>query len=86
VPDGMIAILKQRIGEIRDAGGELFDQLHPGEHVRIQGGPFEGYDAIFDARIPGKERVRVLLKVISDRKIPIELPTGQIARYPKRNS
>ena len=78
VPDGLINAIRQRVGEINSAGGELFDLLKPGETVLVHTGPFAGYEAIFDARLPGKERVRVLLRILKDRKIPIELPAGYI--------
>lgn len=43
-------------------GGETFDRLKAGDGVTVQAGPFRGYGAIFDARLPGDARVRVLLK------------------------
>ena len=78
VPDGLIHAIRERVDEINAAGGELFDVLKPGETVLVHSGPFAGYEAIFDARLPGRERVRVLLKMLRDRKIPIELPAGYI--------
>jgi transcription antitermination factor NusG len=78
VPDGLIHAIRLRVDEINSAGGELFDILKPGETVLVHSGPFAGYEAIFDARLPGKERVRVLLKMLRDRKMPIELPAGYI--------
>lgn len=80
VPDHLIHGIRQRIGEIADAGGELFDSLKTGDAVLIRSGPFAGYEAIFDLRLPGSERVRVLLKMLSDRKIPLELDAGQIEK------
>ena len=60
-------------------GGELFDGLNPGDTIVISDGPFAGYEAIFDARLPGSERVRVLLQLLnSQRQIPVELKAGQI--------
>jgi transcription elongation factor/antiterminator RfaH len=78
IPDGLIHAIRSRVEEINAAGGELFDLLTPGETVLVHSGPFAGYEAIFDARLPGKERVRVLLKMLRDRKMPIELPAGFI--------
>src|SRR5512137_2589358 len=78
VPDGLIHAIRQRVDEINSAGGELFEALKPGETVLVHSGPFAGYEAIFDARLPGKERVRVLLKMLRDRKMPVELPAGYI--------
>jgi transcription antitermination factor NusG len=83
VPDGVIHAIRERVEEINSAGGELFDVLKPGETVLVHSGPFAGYEAIFDARLPGKERVRVLLKMLRDRKMPIELPAGYVR--PRKN-
>jgi transcription antitermination factor NusG len=81
VPENLIVELKKRIKEIAEAGGEKFLGLKTGDPVIIQEGPFYGYEAIFDARISGNERVRVLLELmINQRQVPIELNAGQISR------
>ena len=54
--------------------------LKPGEIVVIQDGPFTGQEAIFDTRISGNERVRVLLSLLRGRQMPLVLPSGQIER------
>lgn len=61
VPDVLIRELRERLAEIEAAGGLVFDALKPGDLVRITSGPLAGYEAIFDMRLPGKERVQVLL-------------------------
>ena len=73
VPDALINALRRRVEEINAAGGEFFDGLQKGDYVKITAGPFEGYEAIFDERLDGQERVRVLLRLLSDRSIPVEL-------------
>lgn len=78
VPDSLIDALGKRVNEINESGGELFNSLKPGDRVRIQEGPFTGYEAIFSARTNGNERVRVLLELISDRKVILELSADQI--------
>jgi transcription antitermination factor NusG len=78
VPDGLIHAIRQRVDEINIVGGELFDTLRSGDAVVIHSGPFAGYEAIFDARLPGPERVRVLLKLLRNRQMPVDLPAGQI--------
>jgi transcription antitermination factor NusG len=85
VPDNFITAIRQRVLEISAAGGELFDGLKPGDKVVIQGGPFEGYEAVFDISIPGNERVRVLLKLLNDKAVRLELPVGQIGK-PRKSS
>ncbi len=84
VPESLILAIQKRVKEIADAGGEIFDGLTSGDSVQIQAGPFEGYAAIFDARLPGTERVRVLLQFLSSRKVPIELDASQIRKVNKR--
>ncbi len=83
VPENLIHAIQKRVEEIAAAGGELFDGLKPGDTVKISSGPFAGYEALFDTRLPGSERVRVLIKMLSDRRVPVELRVGQIER--KRN-
>lgn len=79
VPDNLIRALKKRIQEINAAGGEVFDGLKSGDEVLIHDGPFAGYGAIFDARLSGSARVRVLLKLMGDQRIvPMELDVSQI--------
>jgi transcription antitermination factor NusG len=84
VPDELVPTLRQRVDAIDADGGELFHGLKAGETVRIVEGPFAGYEAIFDARLPGSERVRVLLKLLQRRQVPVELSAGQIQRNVKR--
>jgi transcription antitermination factor NusG len=80
VPDNLIHAISKRVEELAEAGGELFDGLQSGDEIRISEGPFAGYEAIFDTRIPGSERVRVLIQMLSDRQIPVELRAGQIKK------
>jgi transcriptional antiterminator RfaH len=81
VPENLIYALEKRIKEINDAGGEVLEGLKSGDKIRIQAGPFSGFEGIFDYRLPGKERVRVLLKFLGDpRQVPLELDVSQIRK------
>lgn len=81
VPDHLIAELRKRMDAIAAAGGEMLEGVRPGDVVRIQEGPLQGYEAIFDTRLPGTERVRVLLELLgSRRRVPVELKAGQIKK------
>ncbi len=81
VPGHIVQGLQKRIQEINEAGGEVFDGLERGDKVRIHDGPFSGYEAVFDTRLPGEERVRVLLRLINDkRQVPVDLQAGQIRK------
>jgi transcriptional antiterminator RfaH len=80
VPDALVNAIRRHLDDVNAAGGELFDGLKQGDGVSIQDGPFAGYEAIFDSRLPGNQRVRVLLQLLSKQRLPLELPSGQIRR------
>jgi transcriptional antiterminator RfaH len=91
VPDHFIHELKRRLGQIQAAGGLALDGLGPGDSVRIVAGPFAGYEAVFDSRLPGRERVRVLLELIAQsqrrdqqRFVSVELNAGSIEKVRPR--
>jgi len=80
VPEGLISAVRRKVDRINGLGGELYDGLKHGDTVEITSGPFAGYEAIFDDRLPGTERVRVLLKLLQTRQFPVELPAAQVQR------
>lgn len=80
VADNVIATIKHRVDEINRAGSEMYAGWKRGDSLLIQEGIFSGFEAIFDAHISGDERVRVLLRLLNTRQIPVELPTWQIQR------
>ncbi|MEW5868640.1 MAG: transcription termination/antitermination NusG family protein [Chloroflexota bacterium] len=85
VPDNLVHAIQKRVEEINAAGGEVFDGLEQGQTVKISAGPFQGFEAIFDVRLPGTERVRVLLELLgSRRQVPVVLSAGQIERKKKK--
>jgi transcription antitermination factor NusG len=80
VPGDLVEAIHARVSAIAAAGGELYLGLARGDAVVIKSGPFAGYEAIFDTRLNGGERVRVLLTMLGDRQIPVELVEGQLSR------
>jgi transcription antitermination factor NusG len=80
VPENLIIAVRQRVEDIAKAGGENLDGLHKGDVVIINYGPFEGFQAIFDVKIPGNERVRILLQLLDSRHIPVELSAASISK------
>ena len=79
VSDHLIDALRQHLRSFNASGRERFEKFHPGDMVTIHGGPFAGYEAIFDIRLPGRDRVKVLLKILENSPIRVELPIEQIA-------
>jgi len=84
VPDNLIQSIRRQVEEINAESSNQEAGLNRGERVVIQGGPFDGYEAIFDARLPGRERVRVLLKLLQVRQMNLELPATQIQRQKQK--
>lgn len=83
VPDSLIEQLQKRLAEIEAQGGIVRQAFEAGETVRIVDGPFSGYEAIFDARLPGDDRVQVLLAFLSSHPHPVQLDEGDIAKTHK---
>ena len=80
VQDALIAELKAQLQEIQAAGGLNMAELQAGDRVRISEGPFAGYDAIFDAYLPGNQRVQVLLAFLSSQPQPVKLEPHTIRK------
>jgi len=79
IPDYLINILQQYLESINALKSEVSERFQPGDVVAIHRGPFAGYEAIFDARLPGRDRVEVLLKILRGSQIRVELPIEQIS-------
>lgn len=78
VPDDLLLAIQEKVEHFNAPGKYLSEEFRSGEVVTIETGPLAGYRAIFDARLPGNERVRVLLQLLSDRQICVELSVNQI--------
>ena len=86
VPDGLIQAIRRRTEQIEAGGGAQLAGIKRGETVVIEGGPFAGYEAIFDAQVAGKERARVLLNFLQVQTMKLELPGEQIRRAKRREA
>jgi transcriptional antiterminator RfaH len=84
VPDALVYALRRKLESTPFERPDLLPGVVPGDVVQIDAGPFEGYMAVFDARLPGTERVRVLLKMLNDRQLSVELVANQV-RMVKKN-
>ncbi len=80
VPLNLIQEIKQRLAVIESQGGLTLEKLKPGDRVRITSGLFAGYEAIFDARLPGNRRVQVLLSFLSSAPQPVKLDAADIQK------
>ncbi len=80
VPESLINALRRHLEEKNKSGGEPSFDLKQGETVVIRDGLFNGYEAIFNARLSGNDRVRVLIRLLRDRQTFLELPAEQVQR------
>lgn len=78
VPPNLIAEIKQRLTAFEGNGGFVL-KFKKGDRVRIVDGLFEGYEAIFDSRLPGDRRVQVLLSFLSASPQTVKLDLVDIA-------
>lgn len=79
VPEALITQLRRRIASIQAAGGLVLHDLTHGDTVTITAGPFAGYEAIFDLRLKGSDRVRVLLELLR-RQVTVEIDAGSLRK------
>ena len=79
VPDAFIQTIRNKINGMRIAKEEA-RAFKPGDQVEINSGPFAGYQALFDTRLSGNERVRVLLQMVQDRQVCLEISGEQIEK------
>jgi transcriptional antiterminator RfaH len=78
VPDHLINALQEYLETINTAKSKLSERFQLGDFVTIRGGPFAGYEAIFNAHLPGRDRVEVLLNLLQGPQIRVQLPVEQI--------
>jgi transcriptional antiterminator RfaH len=78
IPDAVIASLRRHIAELDSSDQDPALKFQRGDHVQIHQGPLEGYQAIFDHGLPGKQRVKVLLELMGERSLPVELSSLSI--------
>jgi hypothetical protein len=55
-----------------------------GDPVWIREGLFEGFEGIFDVRLSGGERCRILLKMIHHRFVPIDVESEVVGPISER--
>ena len=90
IAEHLMANLRARLVVVQRAGGRAFASMEKGDVVRVTRGPFSGYDALFDARLQGHKRVRVLLALLrggavgSGRCLPLELDARDIKKRHRR--
>ena len=84
VPENLVQELRSYLEEINAAGGAVVLGPKKGDRIVIVDGAFEGYEAIFDTSLPGKNRVQVLLTYLGQQPKRVQLDADQIAKASKK--
>ena len=85
VPAKLVTELRLRLQSVEREGGLNFSGLKQGDSIRVVSGPFAGYEAIFDARLNGTDRVQVLLSFLSSHPHPVKIHVDDIEKIkPKK--
>jgi transcription elongation factor/antiterminator RfaH len=85
VPTSLVHELEQHLSAIEQDNGAA-RQFKQGDPVSIVDGVFEGYKAIFDTHLPGKDRVRVLLTYLNDQPKQLQISSEQITKQDTNKS
>jgi transcription antitermination factor NusG len=78
LPEAALAVIKVQVAAMSDSEGRGRPEYRHGSQIKIIHGSFKGYEALFDAQLQGQDRVRVLLKMLSDRLVAVELESDAI--------
>jgi transcriptional antiterminator RfaH len=74
-------MLREHVEAITRLRPDISNSFHPGDLVMIQAGPFSGYEAIFNAHLPGRQRAEVLLKMLEGSQLRVELAIEHITPH-----
>jgi transcription antitermination factor NusG len=75
VPAGVLAGIRRKVEQMFPALNATAPDFRPGEPVRVIEGPFRGYEGIFNARLSGSDRARVLLGFLQTQQKNLIIPT-----------
>lgn len=78
VPEEIIRTIQNNVDQINQNPDSGQSQFIHGDPVIIQGGPFEGYQAIFDTHLEGSERVRLLIKLLRGQQVRVQVPSRMV--------
>jgi transcription elongation factor/antiterminator RfaH len=82
VPPEVIEALRKRVAH-HDQARPVEEVFRHGERVLIDSGPMRGVEAVFDARLDGKARARVLVDFLR-RQVAVDLDVQQLQRIDPR--
>jgi transcription antitermination factor NusG len=78
VPENLIQALKKKLSNSDLVVKPDLELLKAGDAVVIKNGPFDGFEGIFQTHLSGRERVQILLKMLSNQSVSLDLPEWQV--------
>jgi transcriptional antiterminator RfaH len=75
VPDAIINGIRRQVDALNADHAMGAERFTKGAQLEIVGGPFEGFEAIFDTRLSGRDRVRVLIQLVHAQQLPAVIST-----------
>jgi transcriptional antiterminator RfaH len=78
VSDDVIDVIKKNVLQMNRDVKEPQKGIKQGDKVLIKGGPFEGYQAIFDSELDGSDRVRLLIQLLHQEHVRIQVPVSMV--------
>lgn len=81
VGDSLIQTIQKQIENIAESSNQSVVHFQTGDWVVINDGPFANYKAMFDCRLSGQARVRVLLELLQGQKMRLELSAQQLQPF-----
>ncbi len=85
VPDSLIGTLRRHLDRMEQPASAAGPVYNRGERVVILEGPLAGYEALFQAHLDGRDRVKVLIEFLAGRGVPVELGASLIERTSPRS-
>ena len=84
VSSALVLAIWKRVGTLNDEDTEFGQRLRQGDRVLVREGLLAGYEGVFDTRLAGQERVRILLSLLRNRYVAVELSETSLERPPSR--
>ena len=78
ISDSIMQALIKGIEVFTNKETEKRTDFLPDNLLKVVSGPFVGYEAIFDTRLPGKDRIRILLNLAKGNRMFVELSASSV--------
>jgi len=80
IPANIMQALIQNIASLTQNEMDVHNDLLRDNPLKVIGGPFAGYEAIFDTHLPGNDRIRILLNLAKGNQMSVELPASHVEK------